>query len=151
MRVLIQRVKYGSVIINEKVVGEINKGIVILVGFHKDDTEKELNYLYNKIVNLRIFEDENKKLNKSLIEVNGEVLLVPQFTLYANCKRGRRPDFIEAASAEIGKILFDKFLDLFKKDINIKCETGIFGAEMLVKIFNDGPVTIILDSKELCH
>lgn len=149
MRIVLQRVKSSSVSVNNKIIGEINTGLNALVCFKDTDTEKILSYMFNKMINLRIFEDKDYKMNKSLIDINGEVLLIPQFTLYADCKKGRRPYFQNATSAEKGKNLFNFFIDFFIIN-NVKYKAGIFGEVMEVKILNDGPVTIILDSDELC-
>jgi len=148
MRALIQRVTKGSVTIEGKINGEIDKGYVILLGVGKDDGEKECDYIADKIINLRIFEDENGKLNKSLLDVNGKALIVSQFTLYADCKHGRRPSFIDAARPETAIPLYERFISVFKK-AGIEVQTGQFGADMSVLIENDGPVTIWLDSNEI--
>jgi len=148
MRALIQRVTKGSVTIEGKINGEIDKGYVILLGVGKDDGEKECDYIADKIINLRIFEDENGKLNKSLLDVNGKALIVSQFTLYADCKHGRRPSFIDAARPETAIPLYERFISVFEK-AGIEVQTGQFGADMSVLIENDGPVTIWLDSNEI--
>lgn len=150
MRAVLQRVTYGSVSVDNKLISEIERGLVILVGFQENDNDKILQYMFNKIINLRIFEDKNQKLNKSLIDITGEILIVPQFTLYADCKKGRRPSFTKAAPIEKGKELFDKFIKLFQKG-NITFKSGSYKKSMLVKIHNMGPVTIILNSDELCR
>lgn len=150
MKAVIQRVLCSSVTIDNNIICEIKKGLTVLVGFKQSDNEKILNYFFNKIINLRIFEDENRKMNKSLLDIDAEILIVPQFTLYANCNSGRRPDWTAAAPREQGKILFEKFIDLFHKN-KIKYKNGIFQTAMIIKIYNDGPVTIILDSEELCQ
>lgn len=148
MRALIQRVTKGSVTIGENKKGEIDKGFVILLGVGKDDTEKECDYIADKAINLRIFEDENGKLNKSLLDVGGKALIVSQFTLYADCKKGRRPSFIDAARPETAIPLYERFISIFEK-AGIEVHTGQFGADMSVLIENDGPVTIWLDSNEI--
>ncbi|OMH40359.1 D-aminoacyl-tRNA deacylase [Desulfurobacterium indicum] len=147
MKVVIQRVKEGKVKVNGETVGKIEKGIVVLVGFEKGDIPSFLEKMADKIVNLRIFEDSEGKMNLSLKDIKGELLLVPNFTLAADCKKGRRPSFQSSENPEIAKNMFDKFVEICRKQIPV--ETGIFGAEMEVYILNDGPVTFILDSREL--
>lgn len=147
MRTVIQRVKYAEVKINEISVGKIEKGFLILLGITHNDTEKELKWLANKIKDLRIFEDENEKMNLSLEDVDGEVLIISQFTLYGNCIKGRRPAFIDAAKPDIANELYLKFIDEFKK-FGIKTETGKFGADMKVELLNDGPVTLFIDTDD---
>jgi D-tyrosyl-tRNA(Tyr) deacylase len=132
--------------IDNKVIGKIDKGLVILLGITHQDTEKDAEYLTNKIVNLRIFEDKSNKFNLSLLDINGAALIISQFTLYADCRKGRRPDFTQASRPELAKELYIKFIELMKKT-GIKVAEGKFGAKMLVDIHNDGPVTLILNSK----
>ncbi|MCM8818425.1 MAG: D-aminoacyl-tRNA deacylase [Candidatus Omnitrophica bacterium] len=124
--------------------GEIGKGIVLLVGFGKGDVEDKLDYFEKKIISLRIFEDENGKMNNSILDINGEIMIVPQFTLYGDCSKGNRPDFTKAEKPEVAKILFEKFVDKFKI-YNIKIVEGEFGEKMLVEIHNDGPCSLILE------
>lgn len=147
MRVLVQRSKNSKVTIDGKVNGEIDYGYVLLVGFTEGDNETIIDKMINKILNLRIFEDENGKMNLSILDTKGSILSISQFTLYANAKEGRRPSFVEAMNPKDASILYDKFNDKLKSLIHT--ETGIFGADMKVEIYNDGPVTIMLDSKEL--
>jgi D-tyrosyl-tRNA(Tyr) deacylase len=147
MIAVVQRVKKSSVEVDGKVVGEIGKGVNILLGVAEEDTEEDINKLVNKIVNLRMFEDENKKMNYSLLDINGEALVISQFTLLANLKKGRRPSFEYAAKPDKAKALYEKFVEEFSK--YVKVQTGVFGADMKVYILNDGPVTFILDSKQL--
>jgi len=147
MRALIQRVKEASVEVRGEIVGEIGKGLVILLGVGENDTEKDIKYLANKIANLRIFEDEKEKFNLSLLDIEGEALVVSQFTLYADVRKGRRPSFTKAASPQKADALIEMFINELKSH-GIKTSKGVFGAKMLVKIFNDGPVTIMLDSSE---
>ena len=142
MRVVIQRTLESSVEVDNKIVGQIKNGLTLLVGFGKNDSSKEINYMVNKIINLRIFNDENNVMNKSLLEVGGEVLSISQFTLYADTSRGRRPSYFNAHSA--ASYLYDEFNEKLKKHVNV--ETGIFGADMKVSLINDGPVTIILET-----
>lgn len=147
MIAVVQRVIKSSVEVDGKVVGEIRKGVNILLGVAEEDTKEDINKLVNKIVYLRMFEDENKKMNYSLLDINGEALIISQFTLLANLKKGRRPSFEYAAKPDKAKALYEKFVEEFSK--YVKVQTGIFGADMKVYILNDGPVTFILDSKQL--
>ena len=142
MRVVIQRTLESSVEVDNKIVGQIKNGLTLLVGFGKNDSSKEIDYMVNKIINLRIFNDEKNVMNKSLLEVNGEILSISQFTLYADTSRGRRPSYFNAHSA--ASYLYDEFNEKLKKHVNV--ETGIFGADMKVSLINDGPVTIILET-----
>lgn len=146
MRVVVQRVKHASVTINGTVNGKINNGFLVLLGIQSTDSEQDVDYLVKKVTNLRIFSDENVKMNLSLKDVNGELLIVSQFTLYANCKEGNRPSFVEAAKPDVAIPLYEYFVSECKKIIPV-VETGIFGADMKVDLLNDGPVTIIMDSK----
>lgn len=146
MRVVVQRVKHASVTINGTVNGKINNGFLVLLGIQSTDSEQDVDYLVKKVTNLRIFSDENDKMNLSLKDVNGELLIVSQFTLYANCKEGNRPSFVEAAKPDVAIPLYEYFVSECKKIIPV-VETGIFGADMKVDLLNDGPVTIIMDSK----
>jgi D-tyrosyl-tRNA(Tyr) deacylase len=146
MRIVVQRSKNASVTVNEKVIGEIEKGLVLLVGVTHDDTIDDANYLADKIVNLRIFEDENGKMNLSLLDVGGSILSISQFTLYGDCRKGRRPNFMAAAKPEQALNLYQYFNQVLSEK-NVVVETGEFGAEMDVALINDGPVTLILDSK----
>ena len=146
MRVVVQRVKHASVTINGTVNGKINNGFLVLLGVQSTDSEQDVDYLVKKVTNLRIFSDENDKMNLSLKDVNGELLIVSQFTLYANCKEGNRPSFVEAAKPDIAIPLYEYFVSECKKIIPV-VDTRIFGANMKVDLLNDGPVTIIMDSK----
>jgi D-aminoacyl-tRNA deacylase len=146
MRIVVQRSKKASVTVNEKVIGKIEKGLVLLVGVTHDDTIDDANYLADKIVNLRIFEDENGKMNLSLLDVGGSILSISQFTLYGDCRKGRRPNFMAAANPEQALNLYQYFNQVLSEK-NVVVETGEFGAEMDVALINDGPVTLILDSK----
>ncbi len=150
MRLVVQKVSQSSVKIEGEIVGAIDKGYMVLVGITNGDDELLVEKMVDKLVNLRIFEDENDKLNLSLLDVGGSVLSISQFTLYANCKKGRRPSFIDAAKPDISSPLYDFFnKKLEEKGINV--ERGEFGAMMEVSLINDGPVTIILDSDELFY
>ena len=144
MKVLVQRVLSSSVEVDNKIVGQINKGLMLLVGFTDSDTDKEIDYMVDKIINLRIFDDENGVMNKSLIDVNGSILSISQFTLYADTRKGIRPSYIKALSGDKAILLYDKFNNKLKEE-NIKVETGIFGADMKVSLINDGPITIMLE------
>ena len=146
MRAVIQRVKWGRVKVSGNVVGEIKKGLVILIGVSVDDTEESAEYLADKCVNLRIFNDREGKMNLSALDVGGEILSISQFTLYADTRKGRRPSFIGSADPVKGKKLYEKF-NQYISDTGLKVKTGIFGAMMEVELLNDGPVTIIVDSK----
>jgi D-tyrosyl-tRNA(Tyr) deacylase len=148
MIAVIQRVSYSSVKVDDKIVGEINKGLNILLGVKKGDTSEDIKKLVNKIVNLRIFQDENDKMNLSLLDVQGEALIISQFTLTGNIKKGRRPSFDSSETPAIANELYEEFVEEFKK-VGINTQTGVFGAYMDVSIQNDGPVTFIIDSKEL--
>lgn len=147
MRVVLQRSKQSKVTIDGKVHGSIDNGYVLLVGFTNGDDETIIDKMINKIVNLRVFEDDAGKMNLSLLDVNGSILSISQFTLYANCKEGRRPSFIEALKPNDATKLYDLFNKKLREYTIV--ETGIFGADMKVEIYNDGPVTIVLDSDEL--
>ncbi|MBN2413859.1 D-tyrosyl-tRNA(Tyr) deacylase [candidate division KSB1 bacterium] len=147
MRALIQRVSKASVKVDGKIIGEINKGLVVLLGVNNNDNNDTAGFLANKIINLRIFEDESGKFNLSAMDLGAEILAISQFTLYADCRRGRRPGFTEAAHPDISEPLYNQFIQLLKTS-GLKVETGQFGAHMLVEIHNDGPVTIMLDSDE---
>lgn len=148
MKALIQRVKNAKVTVGGKIVGQIGTGFLVLLGVAPTDTQKDIEFLADKIKNLRVFEDANEKMNLSLLDVKGEVLVVSQFTLYADCKGGRRPSFTDAAAPEFAKEMYTKFVQEFK-NAGIATQEGVFGAMMDVELVNAGPVTIILDSKEI--
>jgi len=153
LRAVVQRVKKASVkILNtsdgDYINGEIDKGLLIFLGITHEDNDKDLDYIADKISGLRIFEDEQGKMNLSINDIKGEILLISQFTLYGDCRKGRRPGFTDAARPEIAIPLYEKMIDTLKLK-GIKVEVGIFGADMLVDIQNDGPVTILLDSSKL--
>ena len=147
MRAVIQRVSHASVTVESKIVGTIGQGLLILLGVEKRDSEEDLKYLYEKIINLRIFEDGQGKMNLSVKDVNGELLIVSQFTLYADCRKGRRPSFEMAASPEEARYYYERFVEIAKND-GFKTENGKFQAHMSVMLNNEGPVTIMLDSKK---
>lgn len=146
MKAVIQRVKKASVTVSGETVAKIGQGLLVLLGVGEGDTEKDAEYLVDKIVNLRIFADKNDKMNLSALETRGEILAVSQFTLYGDTKKGRRPSFVEAAEPQKAEALFNYFVNKLK-ETGLKVETGKFRAMMLVEILNDGPVTIILDSQ----
>lgn len=146
MRAVVQRVSSSSVCVNEKVIGEIGAGFNVLIGISKDDTLEDLKYIRDKVINLRVFHDENDKMNLSLLDIKGEILVISQFTLYGDCRKGRRPNFMQAQGGEEAEKLYEEFLKLIKES-NLKVQCGEFGADMKVQINNDGPVTILLDSK----
>ena len=148
MRAVLQRVTAGKVAIDGRIHGEIGRGFVVLLGIHRDDTEAIADFFAEKIVNLRVFEDEAGKMNRSLLDTGGSILLVSQFTLYADCSHGRRPSFIEAARPEKAIPLYERMIAKLR-GFGIRVETGEFGADMQVEIANDGPVTILLDSNEI--
>jgi D-aminoacyl-tRNA deacylase len=145
MRVVLQRVARGRVTVGERVTGEIGRGYVLLVGFRADDDEERLAWMADKIVGLRLFPDEEGKMNRSLAEVGGGVLVVSQFTLYGDVRRGRRPSFVEAAPPEIAIPLYERFVALMRERAPGPVETGEFGAMMQVDLVNDGPVTLVLE------
>lgn len=147
MRVLIQRVRQASVKVDEKITGEIKQGFLLLVGFENADTDEDLTWTANKISALRIFDDENGVMNKSILEVDGEILCVSQFTLFAMTKKGNRPSYFKAAKGEISEPLYNQFCEKLKSLLNKEIKKGIFGADMKVSLINDGPVTIWIDSK----
>ncbi|HBA93366.1 MAG TPA: D-tyrosyl-tRNA(Tyr) deacylase [Ruminococcaceae bacterium] len=149
MKAVIQRVKYANVKIDGEIVGECGKGFMILLGVHSSDTKEDAEKLIKKVPVLRIFEDENGKMNKSLLDVDGEALVVSQFTLIADCSHGRRPSFTNSAPAQQANELYEYFVELLRQSGVRSVQTGVFGADMQVELVNDGPVTIILDSKEL--
>lgn len=147
MKFVIQRVTHASVTVEQKVIGKIGKGFLVLIGIGKEDSQKDADFFVRKMCALRIFEDENGKTNLSLKDVGGEVLLVSQFTLYANCKKGNRPSFTEAGNPEEAEALYQYIIDECRKVLPV-VETGSFGAEMKVELQNDGPFTILLDSRD---
>ncbi len=144
MKIVLQRVSHSRVKVNGETVGEINRGILLLLGVHKDDTTEKADFLASKVADLRIFPDQEGKMNLSLKEIGGEALVVSQFTLLGECSKGRRPSFIDAASPEKGNSLYMYFVEQLKKQVT-KVETGRFGAMMEVELVNDGPVTLILE------
>jgi D-tyrosyl-tRNA(Tyr) deacylase len=145
MRTVIQRVSHGKVTVDDRIVAEIDRGLVILLGVGPQDTETQARFLAEKVANLRIFEDAQEKMNLSLLDVQGQAIVVSQFTLYADARKGRRPSFTEAAPPEIARPLVDRFVALLH-ELGVPTQAGVFGAHMLVDIANDGPVTISLEA-----
>ena len=148
MRALIQRVKRASVTINSQIIGKINEGLLIFLGVGEDDTEKQVQYLVEKCTGLRIFTDEQDKMNLSVKDIKGEILVVSQFTLYGDCKKGKRPSFVRAARPETAIPLYESFI-AHCKNTGLNIQTGEFGADMQIELINDGPVTIWLDTEEM--
>ncbi len=147
MRAVVQRVAFSRVSVDGNVTGEIHKGLNVLLGVGREDSEKDIEYLAEKIINLRVFEDTNGKMNLSLQDINGELLIVSQFTLYGDCRKGKRPSYDKAARPEFAEDMYNKFVD-YCKQYGIKVQTGKFQAMMMVEIQNDGPVTLLIDSKK---
>lgn len=147
MRTVVQRVSKASVTIENKKVAEINNGLLILLGIIDEDTQEDIIWLSNKLANLRIFADENGVMNKSLIETKGDAIVVSQFTLHANTKKGNRPSYIKAAKPDLAIPIYKQFIKQLNQDLNKKIQTGEFGANMKIELINDGPVTIIIDTK----
>lgn len=148
MRAVVQRVKKSKVTVEEKVVGEINQGLMVLLGVGQEDSQSDVDYLVEKILNLRIFTDNNGKMNNSLLDIRGQMLVVSQFTLYGDCRKGRRPGFDKAAKPDLANNLYSSFVNKVREH-GVNTETGVFQADMLVDISNDGPVTMVLDSKKV--
>ena len=149
MKLVIQRVTHASVTVDNNVIGKIGKGYMVLIGVSDTDTNEIADKMLDKMIKLRIFEDENGKTNLSLAYVGGELLLISQFTLYANCKKGNRPSFIEAGSPDHANALYEYIIEKCKERVDV-VEQGEFGAEMKVELLNDGPFTVILDSEQIC-
>ncbi len=145
MRAVVQRVHQASVSVDGNIVGSINRGILLFLGIHRDDDDKSLAWMVNKVLHLRIFEDDQNRMNRSLVDICGEILIVSQFTLYGDCRKGRRPGFSEAAPPEKGVMMYEQFVDAVT-DQGITAATGTFQAMMDVALVNDGPVTLLLDS-----
>lgn len=147
MRAVVQRVKKSSVKVDGEIVGSIQNGLNVLVGICEDDTLDDLKYIVDKVINLRIFNDDSNKMNLSVKDIEGEILAISQFTLYGDCRKGRRPNFMNALGGNEAEKLYDKFIEMLR-ETGIEIATGVFGAHMEVEIQNDGPVTILLDSKK---
>lgn len=148
MKFVIQRVEQASVRVDEEIIGKINKGFLVLVGISNEDTKKVADKMIKKLIGMRIFSDEEGKINLDLAKVNGELLVVSQFTLYADCKKGNRPSFVNAGAPDMANELYEYIVSECRKQIN-RVETGSFGAHMKVELLNDGPFTIVLDSRDL--
>lgn len=148
MRAVVQRVTEASVSVDGEIVGKIGNGLMVLLGVGDEDNDQDLEYLVEKIVGLRIFQDENDKMNLSLMDVKGELLVISQFTLYGDARKGKRPSFIKSAKPDLGERYYEEFVKK-TKSLGIKTEKGVFGAHMDVNLINSGPVTIMLDSKKL--
>lgn len=147
MRAVIQRVSECSVTVDEKIVGSISTGLLVLLGIEDADTVEDIEWLSNKIINLRIFNDENNVMNKSVMDIDGSILLVSQFTLHASTKKGNRPSYIKASKPDVAMPIYEKMIVQLENDSHKKIQTGIFGADMKVRLLNDGPVTIVMDTK----
>lgn len=148
MRAVVQRVTMGKVSVDNEIIGEIGKGFVVLLGVGQEDTDRDMEYLADKIANLRVFEDAEGKMNISLLDIKGELLIVSQFTLYGDCRKGKRPSYDKAARPQDAEEIYNRFVDYCRRNYDIKIETGKFQAMMMVEICNDGPVTLLLDSKK---
>lgn len=148
MRSVIQRVSYATVKVDGEIIGKIRKGLLVLLGVCDEDTEKDLIYMVDKITGLRIFEDEEEKMNLSVEDIGGELLVVSQFTLFGDCRKGKRPSFSSAGKPDYANEMYEKFIKLLKEK-NLKVESGRFGADMKVELLNDGPVTLLIDSKKM--
>jgi D-tyrosyl-tRNA(Tyr) deacylase len=147
MRIVIQRVSEASVTVEGQVTGAIQTGLLVLVGIEDSDTDEDVHWLSNKIINIRIFNDENGVMNLSVMDIQGDILLVSQFTLHASTKKGNRPSYIRASKPEVSVPMYEKMIRQLETDLGKKVQTGIFGADMKVQLLNDGPVTIVMDSK----
>tara|TARA_B110000014_G_scaffold52917_1_gene35516 strand:- start:1067 stop:1519 length:453 start_codon:yes stop_codon:yes gene_type:complete len=147
MRVVVQRVSQSNVKVSGEVIGEIKEGLMVLVSFVDDNTDGDLDWMSNKIINLRIFNDEDGKMNKSLLDVGGDILLISQFTLHGSTKKGNRPSFIKAAKPDFANVMYEKFIKILEQSLGKGIQTGEFGGDMKVSLVNDGPTTIIIDSK----
>jgi len=146
MRLLIQRVKKASVEVNQEVIGAIDRGLLVFLGIHKDDQPKQTEWMISKTIHLRIFEDEQGKMNKSLMDIQGQILVISQFTLYGNCQAGRRPDFLEAAPPQIAEPIYEKFIRELKISVP-SVQSGKFRAHMEISLINDGPVTLMIEDR----
>ncbi|HJY13076.1 MAG TPA: D-aminoacyl-tRNA deacylase [Flavobacterium sp.] len=147
MRVVLQRVSQASVTVDSKIVADIQKGLLVLVGIEDADTQEDIDWLVGKIIKMRIFGDENDVMNCSVQDIDGDIIVVSQFTLHASTKKGNRPSYIKASKPEFAIPMYENFVKSLEKDFNKKVQTGIFGADMKVSLLNDGPVTIVIDSK----
>ena len=148
MRAVIQRVSQSNVKVSGEVIGEIKGGLMVLVSFVDEDNDTDLDWMTKKIVNLRIFNDDEGKMNRSIQDVDGDILLISQFTLHGSTKKGNRPSFIKAAKPDIANVMYEKFIKILEQSLGKKIQTGEFGGDMKVSLVNDGPTTIIIDSKD---
>ena len=148
MRVVVQRVSQSNVKVSGEIIGEINEGLMVLVSFVDEDNDTDLDWISKKIVNLRIFNDDEGKMNRSIQDVDGDILLISQFTLHGSTKKGNRPSFIKAAKPDIANVMYEKFIKILEQSLGKKIQTGEFGGDMKVSLVNDGPTTIIIDSKD---
>jgi len=148
MRVVVQRVSQSNVKVSEEVIGEINEGLMVLVSFVDEDNDTDLDWMTKKIVNLRIFNDDEGKMNRSVQDVGGDILLISQFTLHGSTKKGNRPSFIKAAKPDFANVMYERFIKVLEQSLGKKIQTGEFGGDMKVSLVNDGPTTIIIDSKD---
>ncbi len=149
MRAVVQRVKEASVEVDEKITGSIDKGLLVFLGVGSEDSSEDVDYLVNKIKGLRIFEDKDDKMNLSVEDIEGQILVISQFTIYGDVRKGRRPNFMNSANPDLALELYEEFIARLKKDSGLKIEKGVFAADMDVELINDGPVTILLDSKKI--
>lgn len=148
MRIVLQRVSHASVTVDNSVVGKIDEGFLLLLGVETEDNQEDIKWLVNKCINMRIFSDQDGKMNNSILDIDGSFLVVSQFTLHASTKKGNRPSFIKAARPDHAIPMYEQFCETLHNTSNLKVERGIFGADMKVELLNDGPVTIIIDSKD---
>ena len=147
MRVVVQRVSQSKVKVSGEVIGEINEGLMVLVSFVNEDNDTDLGWMTKKIINLRIFNDDEGKMNRSVQDVGGDILLISQFTLHGSTKKGNRPSFIKAAKPDFAKVMYERFIKVLEQSLGKEIQTGEFGGDMKVSLINDGPTTIIVDSK----
>ena len=148
MRVVVQRVSQSKVKVSGEVIGEINEGLMVLVSFVDEDNDTDLGWMTKKIINLRIFNDDEEKMNRSVQDVGGDILLISQFTLHGSTKKGNRPSFIKAAKPDFANVMYERFIKILEQSLGKKIQTGEFGGDMKVSLVNDGPTTIIIDSKD---
>ena len=148
MRVVVQRVSQSNVKVSGELIGEIKEGLMVLVSFVDEDNDTDLNWMTKKIINLRIFNDDEGKMNRSVQEVGGDILLISQFTLYGSTKKGNRPSFIKAAKPDFANVMYERFIKVLEQSLGKEIQTGEFGGDMKVSLVNDGPTTIIIDSKD---
>ena len=148
MRVVVQRVSQSNVKVSGEIIGEINEGLMVLVSFVDEDNDTDLGWMTKKIINLRIFNDDEGKMNRSVQDVGGDILLISQFTLHGSTKKGNRPSFIKAAKPDFAKVMYERFIKVLEQSLGKEIQTGEFGGDMKVSLINDGPTTIIIDSKD---